>query len=97
MGLIEINMVYWNQSRRLTMLRNRPCLSSTVIVHVLYPNCSKVTRPSTCSQMGSMRPVYLFAYSTAVILYTLWFCIETVFYCSNLGLHLNDFNFFRYR
>ena len=58
------------------------------------PDCSKVTRPSTCGQMVSMGPVYLFAYSMAIILHTLWFCMETVFYCSNLGLRLNDFNFY---
>ena len=36
----------------------------------------------------------LLAYSMAVILYRLWFCMETVFYCSNLGLRLNDFNIY---
>ena len=29
-----------------------------------------------------------------VILDTLGFCMETVFYCSNRGLRLNDFNFY---
>ena len=36
----------------------------------------------------------LFAYSIAVVLDTLGFYIETVFYCSNFELRLNDFNFF---
>ena len=38
--------------------------------------------------------IVLFAYSMAVILDTLVFCMETVFYCLNLGLRLNDFNFY---
>ena len=36
----------------------------------------------------------LFAYSMAVILDTLGFCMEKVFYCSNFGFRLNDFNFY---
>ena len=44
--------------------------------------------------MVSIRPVYVFAYSMAVIIYTLWFSMVTVFICSNLGLRLNDFNFY---
>ena len=57
-------------------------------------NCSKVTRPSTCDQMVSMWPVYLFAYSVVVILYTFWFSMVTVFICLNRGLRLNDLNFY---
>ena len=53
-----------------------------------------MTRPSTCGQLVSMRPVYLFAYSMSLILYALWFSMVTVFICSNLGLRLNDFNFY---
>ena len=36
----------------------------------------------------------LFACSMAVILDTLVFYMETIFYCSNFGLRLNDFNFY---
>ena len=37
---------------------------------------SKVIRPSTCGQVVSMWPVYLFAYSMAGN--TVWFCMATV-------------------
>ena len=70
------------------MLRNRPRLLSFGYCLCSLPDCSKVTRPSTCGETVSMRPVYLFAYSMVVILYTLWFI------CSHLGFRLNDTNFY---
>ena len=90
LGLIEINIVCWNQLLRLNMLRHRP----PSVFFMFSTDCSKVTRSSTCDQMVSMWPVYLFAYSMAVLLYTHWFSMVTVFICSNLGLRLNDFNFY---
>ena len=43
-----------------------------------------------CSYTG----IILFAYSMVVIFDTPWFCMETVFYCSNFGLRSNDFNLY---
>ena len=40
-----------------------------------------------------MGPAYS-AYSMALILDTTGLCMETVFYCSNFGPRLNDFNFY---
>ena len=34
--------------------------------------------PMTFDQVISMWPIYLFAYSRAVILYTIWFCMATI-------------------
>ena len=75
------------------MLRQRPRLFSTVYWSWSLPDCSKVTRPSTCDQIVSMWKVCLFAYNMTVILYTLWFSMVTVFICSNHGLCLNNFSF----
>ena len=51
------------------MLRHRPRLSLTVFLFILSTRLfkweSKVIRPSTCGQVVSMWPVYLFAYSMA--------------------------------
>ena len=48
----------------------------------------------TCVKWFQWGQYVLFAISMAVILYTLCFCMETVLYCFNLGVRLNDFNFY---
>ena len=52
------------------MLRHRTRLSSTVYCSSSLPDCSKVISPSTCNQVVSIWPVYLLAYSLAVIIKT---------------------------
>ena len=68
------------------MLRDRARLSSLLYVDARYSSALGV--------MVWMGHYILFAYNMAVILDTLGFCMESVFYCSNLGLRLNDFNFY---
>ena len=61
---------------RLTMLRNRLCLSSTAIVHGLLPvKCQGRLLVIIWFQWGKN---VQFAYSMAVILYRLWFSMVTI-------------------
>ena len=96
MGLIEINIVYRNQS-----LIDWPfyiivhvCLQ-LFIVHLVYPIVQKwLSHPYAIKWFQCGQYIYIFAYSMAVILYTLWFSMVIVFICSNRGLHFNDFNIY---
>ena len=95
MGLIEINIVYWNQS-----LISWPCCVivhvclQLFIVHLVYPIVQKWSvHPHVIKwfQCG------LYTYLHIVwrqFLYTLWFYMVIVFIWSNCGLPFNDFNFY---
>ena len=82
--------INWNQYRILESVTNRLTMYVIVhvclqlfIVHLLYPIVQAI---HMWFIMVSVWPVYLFAYSMAVILYTLWFSMVTVFICSSRGL-----------
>ena len=79
---------------RLTMLRNRPCLSSAAIGHGLLPIVWKCQRHLLVIKWFQWSKNVQFAYSMAVILYRLWFSMVTVIFWWILGLRLNDFNFY---
>ena len=76
------------------MLRNRTCLFSTDIYSSFLIRLLVVTSPSIWLNGFELGQYILFVYSMAVILDAFWFCMETVFYCSNFGLRLNDFHFY---
>ena len=79
---------------RLTMLRNRRCLSSTAIVHDLLPIVRKCQRRLLVIIWFQWSNNVQFTYRMAVILYRLWFSMVTVIFRWILGPCSNAFNFY---